>query len=134
MEGTFGRVGQALALIRQERGISQIELAQRCRIGQSQISKYEAGKELMKLETLGKILDVLTIEPDRFFRLVASLDDSLKPVPEAEREITNRKLQEAFARLHSAIDHLQEVMQAQTSSNVPNGTAKDHIEVQGPAA
>jgi transcriptional regulator with XRE-family HTH domain len=118
MEGMFGRVGQALALVRQERGISQYELADRCRIGRSQISKYEAGRELMKLETLAKILNVLAIEPDQFFRLAGSLTDSLKPVPEAEREIRQRKLQEAFVRLHAAIDHLQEVIEA-SQSNQP---------------
>ena len=104
MEGMFGRIGQALAIIRQARGISQYQLADRCRIGRSQVSKYEAGKELMKLDTLEKILRVLSMEPDQFFRLVTSLDDSLKPVPEAEKERRNRKLQEAFLKLHSAID------------------------------
>ena len=111
MEGMFGRIGQALAIIRQERAISQYELADQCRIGRSQISKYEAGKELMKLDTLEKILRVLNIEPDQFFRLVASLDDSLKPLPEAERERRDRKLQEAFSKLHLAIDQLQEVIE-----------------------
>jgi transcriptional regulator with XRE-family HTH domain len=111
MEGMFGRIGQALAIIRQERGISQVELADQCRIGRSQVSKYEAGKELMKLDTLEKILRVLSIEPDQFFRLVASLDDSLKPLPEAEMELRDRKLRDAFLNLHSAIDHLQDAIE-----------------------
>lgn len=41
----FRRVGQAIGLVREERGLSQVELARLCRIGQLQISKYEAGKE-----------------------------------------------------------------------------------------
>jgi transcriptional regulator with XRE-family HTH domain len=134
MEGMFGRIGQALAIIRQARGISQYELADRCRIGRSQVSKYEAGKELMKLDTLEKILRVLGIEPDQFFRLVTSLDDSLKPVPEAEKERRNRKLQEAFLKLHSAIDQLQEVIERSHSpltSEPALNAASDLTEVTG---
>jgi transcriptional regulator with XRE-family HTH domain len=134
MEGMFGRIGQALAIIRQERGISQYDLADRCRIGRSQVSKYEAGRELMKLDTLEKILRVLGIEPDQFFRLVTSLDDSLKPVPAAEKELRNRKLQDAFVNLHSAIDQLQYVIersQSQTASEGACATASDLTLVNG---
>ncbi len=134
MEGMFGRIGQALAIIRQERGISQYDLADRCRIGRSQVSKYEAGRELMKLDTLEKILRVLGIEPDQFFRLVTSLDDSLKPVPAAEKELRDRKLQDAFVNLHSAIDQLQYVIersQSQTASESACAPASDLTLVNG---
>ena len=47
-------VGKALAMVRQQRGLSQYQLAARCKMGRSQISKYESGREMMKLDTLDR--------------------------------------------------------------------------------
>jgi transcriptional regulator with XRE-family HTH domain len=108
----FRNIGKALAILRQHRELSQAQLADRCGIGRPQISRYEAGKELMKLETLEKILGTLAVEPDDFFRFLRSLDESSgareRRVP---ARIDDRLLAEAFQNLHSAIDELRQVVQ-----------------------
>jgi transcriptional regulator with XRE-family HTH domain len=73
---TFANIGKAVARLRTARGLSQAQLADRSGIGRSQVSRYEAGKELMKLATLEKMLATLQFSPEGFFRFLASLDES----------------------------------------------------------
>jgi transcriptional regulator with XRE-family HTH domain len=61
--GPFAEVGGALRLLRESSGLTQAELARRAKIGKSQLSKYESSKELPKLESLAKLLEVLETEP-----------------------------------------------------------------------
>jgi len=70
----FGNLGRTLALLREMRGYSQLELSREARIGKSQLSKYENGRELPKLETLERVLSVLDVQPISFFYTVAMLD------------------------------------------------------------
>ncbi|MEA2559319.1 MAG: Helix-turn-helix domain [Acidobacteriota bacterium] len=84
----FGNLGRTLALLREMRGYSQIALSREARIGKSQLSKYENGRELPKLETLERVLSVLDVQPISFFYTVAMLDsltgrldDPLPPLP-----------------------------------------------------
>ena len=70
----FGNLGRTLALLREMRGLSQLALSREARIGKSQLSKYENGRELPKLETLERVLAVLDVQPIRFFYTVAVLD------------------------------------------------------------
>ena len=70
----FGNLGRTLALLREMRGYSQLALSREARIGKSQLSKYENGRELPKLETLERVLAVLDVQPIRFFYTVAVLD------------------------------------------------------------
>src|SRR5262245_20168373 len=72
--GMFGNLGRTLALLREMRGYSQAALSREARIGKSQLSKYEKGRELPKLETLERILRVLDVPPISFFYTVAMLD------------------------------------------------------------
>jgi transcriptional regulator with XRE-family HTH domain len=109
----FTNVGKALAILRQKKGLSQSELADSCGFGRAQISRYEAGKELMKLKTLERILSQLSVEPEDFFRFVRSLDAPL-PGPHDSRvpnRIDDRPLAAAFQNLHAAIDELREVVE-----------------------
>jgi transcriptional regulator with XRE-family HTH domain len=115
----FSKVGQALALIRQERGISQYELADLCRIGRSQVSKYEAGKELMKLETLAKLLRCLNVSPEQFFHLAASLESAMKPPVEVQRQAMDREFGAVAERLNDALAALHEVVRRSLSLPVP---------------
>jgi transcriptional regulator with XRE-family HTH domain len=108
---TLKNIGRALAVLRQERSLSQHELASRCGIGRSQISKYEAGKETMKLDTLGKLLGALNVEPEQFFQVVRSIEESLRPRQARRDRIEERVLRDAFRSLHSAIDNLQLVIE-----------------------
>lgn len=66
----FEQLAPALTLHRKRRGLSAAELARRASIGKSQLSKYETGKELPKLETLAKLLNSLDLEPIWFFYTV----------------------------------------------------------------
>jgi transcriptional regulator with XRE-family HTH domain len=57
----FTKLGPALTLIRELRGKSQVKVAREAKIGKSQLSKYETGKELPKLESLEKVLSALDV-------------------------------------------------------------------------
>ncbi len=70
----FSNFGRTLALLREMRGYSQLALSREARIGKSQLSKYENGRELPKLETLERVLSVLDVQPISFFYTVAMLD------------------------------------------------------------
>jgi transcriptional regulator with XRE-family HTH domain len=70
----FGNLGRTLALLREMRGYSQLALSREARIGKSQLSKHENGRELPKLETLERVLSVLDVQPISFFYTVAMLD------------------------------------------------------------
>lgn len=70
----FGNLGRTLALLREMRGYSQLALSREAKIGKSQLSKYENGRELPKLETLERVLAVLDVQPISFFYTVAVLD------------------------------------------------------------
>jgi transcriptional regulator with XRE-family HTH domain len=118
MAGMFDCVGKALSIIRQERGVSQEKLATTCRIGRSQLSRYESGRELMRLDTLEKMLNALHVAPEQFFRLVSSLDGSIQPqAPQARPPQAPgldayhaAMLREALTNLASAIDELRKAV------------------------
>ena len=109
---TFRNIGKALAILRRQKGLTQAQLAARCGMGRPQVSRYESGRELMKLETLEKILDTLRVEAEDFFRFLSSLDDSGEPREIRERDrIDDRLMADAFQNLHAAIDGLREVVE-----------------------
>lgn len=76
----FGGVGPALKLLREQAGLSQADLARKARMGKSQLSKYESRKELPKLDSLARILDVLKVQPVWLFYIAHLL---ARPVPES---------------------------------------------------
>ncbi|MES1241651.1 MAG: helix-turn-helix transcriptional regulator [Acidobacteriota bacterium] len=69
----FQQVGPALRLFREKRGLTSAGLAVLSSTGKSQLSKYELGKELPKLGSLARLLDVLGVEPLNFFYLAGRL-------------------------------------------------------------
>jgi transcriptional regulator with XRE-family HTH domain len=73
--GMFRNLGRAISLLREMRGYSQMQLSRSAKIGKSQLSKYEKGRELPKLETLERVLRALEVEPLSFFYTLAMLDD-----------------------------------------------------------
>jgi DNA-binding XRE family transcriptional regulator len=75
----FEKLGLALLLLRELRGLKQAEVARRARVSNSRISKYEGGRELPKLESLERLLGVLDVRQDVFFSVVRFLDN----LPEA---------------------------------------------------
>jgi len=55
------KVGQKIRKIREDKGISQQELADRCNFEKSNMSRIEAGKTNLTLKTLLTISTVLTV-------------------------------------------------------------------------
>jgi len=67
-EEYFSRLGQALRLLREERGLTQQQLSQATRqvahgryVRRSKISEYELGRTLPSLRTLGALLEALRV-------------------------------------------------------------------------
>lgn len=93
--GMFSNLGKTLARIRERRGKSQAAVARLAGIGKSQLSKYESGKELPKLDSLEKVLLVLDVGHFELFRMLALLDrgEELR-IPSAE------EMDDLFARIN----------------------------------
>lgn len=72
--GMFDNLGRTLALLRELRGRSQAWVAREAGVGKSQLSKYENGKELPKLDSLEKVLIVLEVGHFEFFYTLYLVD------------------------------------------------------------
>lgn len=59
METTNAKIGELIAQIRQERGLTQAEFAKQLQTSQSAVNRMEHGRQNLSLETLGRISDVL---------------------------------------------------------------------------
>ena len=83
----FERLGLCLRTFREMTGKSQASVAREAGIGKSQLSKYENGKELPKLDSLGKVLAVLDISPLTFFYGIDILEKGFHPCRRVEAEL-----------------------------------------------
>jgi transcriptional regulator with XRE-family HTH domain len=72
--GMFINLGKTLGLLRELRGKSQARVAREAGIGKSQLSKYENGKELPKLDSLEKVLKALGVGQFEFFYTLYLVD------------------------------------------------------------
>ncbi len=72
--GMFANLGRTLSLLRELRGKSQARVAREAGIGKSQLSKYENGKELPKLDSLEKVLNALKVGYFEFFYTLYLVD------------------------------------------------------------
>jgi transcriptional regulator with XRE-family HTH domain len=70
----FTNLGRTLSLLRELRGKSQARVAREAGIGKSQLSKYENGKELPKLDSLEKVLIALKVGYSEFFYTLHMVD------------------------------------------------------------
>lgn len=59
MPSTNEKIGNLIAQIRQEKGITQAEFARQLNTSQSAVNRMEHGRQNLSLETLGRISDVL---------------------------------------------------------------------------
>ena len=59
METTNSQIGELIAQIRQERGLTQADFAKRLGTSQSAVNRMEHGRQNLSLETLDRISDVL---------------------------------------------------------------------------
>jgi transcriptional regulator with XRE-family HTH domain len=82
--GMFGNLGRTLSLLRELRGKSQARVAREAGIGKSQLSKYENGKELPKLDSLEKVLNALKVGYFEFFYTLYLVDRRASDLARAE--------------------------------------------------
>src|ERR1700761_7847821 len=59
MLSTNEKIGNLIAQVRQDKGLTQAEFARRLSTSQSAINRIEHGRQNLSLETLGRISDVL---------------------------------------------------------------------------
>lgn len=59
MSSTNEKIGQLIAQVRQEKGLTQAEFARRLNTSQSAVNRMEHGRQNLSMETLGRISDVL---------------------------------------------------------------------------
>jgi transcriptional regulator with XRE-family HTH domain len=95
----FGNLGRALFRVRERRSLSQAAVARLAHIGKSQLSKYESGRELPKLESLERVLAALRVDYVEFFEVLRALDrgEEIGPPP------TREEVDELFNRLTRGI-------------------------------
>lgn len=82
----FANLGRTLSLLRELRGKSQTKLAKDAGIGKSQLSKYENGRELPKLESLEKVLGALHVGQFEFFYTMHLVDGRAAALARAARK------------------------------------------------
>jgi len=85
----FTNLGHTLGLLRELRGKSQARVAREAGIGKSQLSKYENGKELPKLDSLEKVLIALKVSYFEFFYTLHLVDrraSELEPAANGDGE------------------------------------------------
>jgi transcriptional regulator with XRE-family HTH domain len=113
----FQNLGNTLALVRNLRRKTQAEIAQEARIGKVQLSKYENGRELPRLDVLDRLLAALRISIHEFLYTLALVDErasllssseaptqrSLLVVPKKDDSLLLPQTEEAFERLQSFV-------------------------------
>lgn len=80
----FANLGRTLGLLRELRGKSQARVAREAGIGKSQLSKYENGKELPKLDSLEKVLKALAVGHFEFFYTLYLVDERAAELARAD--------------------------------------------------
>lgn len=83
----FLHLGHTLSLLRELRGKSQAGVAREAGIGKSQLSKYENGKELPKLDSLEKVLKALKVGYFEFFYTLYLVDRRAADLDRAEEAL-----------------------------------------------
>jgi transcriptional regulator with XRE-family HTH domain len=71
-------LGRALFLLRELKELSRATVASRAGISKSQLVKYENGKEIPKLGSLAKVLEVLEVSFFEFFYTLLVVDQRAK--------------------------------------------------------
>ncbi len=85
--GMFSNLGRTLSLLRELRGKSQARVAREAGIGKSQLSKYENGKELPKLDSLEKVLGALKVGYFEFFYTLYLVDRRAADLARKEEDL-----------------------------------------------
>jgi len=114
----FSNLGKAISLLRLLRGKSQASLAHEAGIGNGQLSKYESGKELPRLDSLEKVLTALGVGYLELFHALKRIDrtaTSLRGEPRDEIDspwttLLAPEAQAAFERVFTMLVRLQREM------------------------
>lgn len=83
---------------RDERGLTQQQLADRVDTGKDQISRWESGKRGMSAEVVGALAEALQIEPSDLFR-----DPNQPSADELLRDATPEQRRLAFQLIETAL-------------------------------
>jgi transcriptional regulator with XRE-family HTH domain len=108
----FVNLGPALRRARELRGTSQAEVARQAGVGKSQLSKYEQGKELPKLESLERVLVALGFGSLDFFYTLHLMDHEADRPAQADR---SEDVAAVFKRLMSHLVDLHRQVVLETS-------------------
>ena len=113
--GMFTNLGKTLSLLRELRGKSQARVAREAGIGKSQLSKYENGKELPKLDSLEKVLKALGVGQFEFFYTLYLVDqragelvraagkEPAEPPPSLPKAVLSESTDQAFSRVFTEL-------------------------------
>jgi transcriptional regulator with XRE-family HTH domain len=96
----FVNLPRTLVRCRELRGKSQAEVARKAGVGKSQLSKYESGKELPKLESLERVLVALGFGSLDFFYALHLMDH------EVDRPAQNDRSEDVAAAFKHLMSHL----------------------------
>jgi transcriptional regulator with XRE-family HTH domain len=143
----FQNLGNTLVLVRNLRRKSQAQVAHDARIGKSQLSKYENGKELPRLDVLSRLLTALDVSIHEFFYTLALVDERasllsssdastqrpLLVVPRKRGTLLLPETEEAFARLQSLVLELYRYLYTElVFRRVPELESRGGAEGEGP--
>ena len=117
--GMFANLGPALARLRDLRGQSQAAVARAAGIGKSQLSKYENGKELPKMDSLERVLAALDMGSLEFFYTLHLMDCEAVRPPRQEERVED--VYTAFERLMGHLLDLHRQIVLTTSPPGPPG-------------
>jgi transcriptional regulator with XRE-family HTH domain len=114
----FSNLGKAISLLRLLRGRSQASVAREAGIGNSQLSKYESGKELPRLDSLERVLAALGVGYLELFRALKRIDhtaanlggESKDEIDSPWTTLLSPEPQAAFERVFTMLVRLQREM------------------------
>ncbi len=69
LEGYLKHIGQNIKRLREEKNLTQMELAHRCEMDRSNYHKIEAGNSNVKAETIWKLSMALEVDPAEIVRI-----------------------------------------------------------------
>ena len=93
------KVGKKIKSLRNNAGLTQEVMAEKCNISTSYLGHIERGSRKLSLETALKIADCLNVSLDGLILDAKAVDESILPSIEAVIQKQNKAKQEQFLRL-----------------------------------
>ncbi|HWM92826.1 MAG TPA: helix-turn-helix transcriptional regulator [Thermoanaerobaculia bacterium] len=96
----FSDLGSALRLLREKvAGLTQVQVAERTGIAQNRLSRYENGRQLPDLPTLGRLLACYGADVERLGRALKEVQGKLAANTSGSDPEFTAKVQEALVQL-----------------------------------